>query len=76
MITSEQAEIIEQLISDCADEVDSDFYPGGVRVVARKLYRLATVIRAIRCGRGMDIVGYVGQADEWALRAGGVTRHG
>lgn len=76
MMTSVQVQIIEQLISCFADELDSDVYPDGERVVAWKLYRLAAAIRAVRSGRGVDIVEYVGWADEWALGAGVVRRHG
>jgi hypothetical protein len=75
MVTPEQVRIIEQLVSDCADELDSDLYSDGA-VVARKLYRLATAIRVSRRGRGVDIVEYVGGDPVWGVQRGGMIRHG
>jgi hypothetical protein len=67
MVTLEQVQIIEQLISNCADELDSGLDSRGVTVVAETLYRLAAVIRVIRRGEGrsVDLVEFVGRFDEW-----------
>jgi hypothetical protein len=65
VITREQAQVIEQLISDCAGELDSDFYSDGGAVVAGKLYRLASALRINRRRvPGIDIREYVGMDPE------------